>query len=532
MSASRTDMHRLQELVRLHRKETGARKVARLLGMSPNTERKYREALGPSGLLTGDAGDLPPLEALKAEVERRIPRSVPRHQVSSVEPWREEISALVSKGAEPKAVFDRLRLKHGEAFVGSHSAVKRMCQRLRRELGVSAKDVVIRVETLPGEVAQVDFGYVGKLHDPALGCKRKAWLFLMTLSFSRHMFGAIVFDQAAETWLQCHVAAFAKFGGVPDTIVPDNLKAAVIRAAFGIDDVCELNRSYRELARYYDFKVDPAPPRQPEKKGKVESGVKYAKNNFFKTNTEEDVTVVRIDLAKWVLEIAGERIHGTTGKRPWEQFANVEREALEPLPTTPFEPVIWKKTKVHDDVHVPFDGRAYSVPWRLMGSEVWIRATASTVAVYHDDIRVATHARKGVGRFSTIDEHLPEHRADLRHRNPAYWVARGGEMGDDVADYLQEVLDSDPVLSKLRVIQEMVLFLEKNPTRAEATCRRASFYGNFTYGGVKRIVTKDLDLEPLPTVVMPGYGHLKRPRYARRPVELLGLDLETTHEPH
>jgi hypothetical protein len=194
--------------------------------------------------------------------------------------------------------------------------------------------------------------------------------------------------------------------------------------------------------------------------------------------------------------------------------------------------VVWKKATVYDDVHAPFDGRFYSVPWRLMNSEVWIRATKSTVLIYHDDVRVATHPRRGSGPFSTTKEHLPEGREELRHRDPAYWVARGGELGSDVADYLQEVLDSDPVLSKLRVIQAMVSLLEKNPEHAVGACLRASFYGNFTFGAIKRIVAEGLDLQPLPTVVMPVYGHLERPRFARRPVELLDLELEVTHDPH
>ena len=228
MSASRVSMHRLQDLVRLHRKGSGVREVARLLVMSPNTERKYRVALLAAGLLAGDAEDLPTLEELKEAVERELPRKVAPQQVSSVEPWQEEISALRKLGAEPKAIFDRLRLKHGQKFTGSHGAVKRMYARLRREQGVSAKDVVIRVETLPGKVAQVDFGYVGKLYDPVSDRKRKAWVFVMTLGSSRHMAASIVFDQTTETWLQCHIDAFAELKGVIENVVPDNLKAAVI----------------------------------------------------------------------------------------------------------------------------------------------------------------------------------------------------------------------------------------------------------------------------------------------------------------
>lgn len=121
----------------------------------------------------------------------------------------------------------------------------------------------IPVETLPGKFAQVDFGYVGKTYDPERGVRRKAWA--MTLGFSRRPFAWLTFDQKVETWLICHILAFEYFGGVPETIVPDNLKSAVIRCAFGVDDNDDaaLNRIYHELARYYDFTVDPTPPRAP-----------------------------------------------------------------------------------------------------------------------------------------------------------------------------------------------------------------------------------------------------------------------------
>jgi transposase len=104
------------------------------------------------------------------------------------------------------------------------------------------------VETRPGEVAQVDFGYVGRLYDPRARVMRKAWVFVMVLGYSRHLFARITFDQTTETWLRMHVEAFEELGGVVEVVVPDNLKAAVIRTAFGIEGPTALNRSYRELA--------------------------------------------------------------------------------------------------------------------------------------------------------------------------------------------------------------------------------------------------------------------------------------------
>jgi transposase len=208
--------------------------------------------------------------------------------------------------------------------------VKRVCLRRKRVRGVQPEDVAIPVETAPGEVAQVDFGYVGRLYDPRARVMRKAWVFVMVLGYSRHMF-ARVFDQTTETWLRLHVEAFDALGGVVETVVPDNLKSAVIRAAFGVDGPTALNRSYRELVRHYGFKVDPTPVYDPRKKGKVEAGVKYVKQNALKGRAGQDVDVVAPALQRWIYEIAGTREHETTHRRPLDVFRDLEQAVLKPL---------------------------------------------------------------------------------------------------------------------------------------------------------------------------------------------------------
>jgi transposase len=365
MSKRRVDMDRLQELVRLHRMGTGAREVARMLRMSPNTERDYRQALEKEGLLDGPADDIAPLEVLRAAVDRTLPVVAPPQMVSTAEPLRDKIIELAKKGVKARAIFDRLRLEDPQLSV-SYWAVRGVWRRWRKERGVVAEDVAIPVETGPGEIAQVDFGYVGKLYDAASGMLRKAWVFVLVLAFSRRLVARIVFDQKIETWLRVHVEAFAELGGVPATIVPDNLKAAVIRAAFGVDGAASLNRSYRELARHYGFKIDPAPIYAPKKKGKVESSVKYVKTNFFAARDEHDADETRQELQRWTDEIANVRIHGTTHRRPIDLFAD-ERAALLPIPERRFELVTWHQVRVHLDTHVAFDRRLYSVPWRLIG---------------------------------------------------------------------------------------------------------------------------------------------------------------------
>ena len=188
-------MHRLQELVRLHRMGTGAREVARLLGMSPNTERMYRRALEGASVLRGAPDDLPPMEEILAAVQQlQSAKAPPEQEPSSIVEWTEEIEKLIAKGLTARPIYDRLCQEH-EDFDGSYWAVKRMVRGLKKRRGVRPEDIAIPVETAPGEVAQVDFGYVGELLCPEQHVLRRAWVFVMTLGHSRPMFARVVFEQ-------------------------------------------------------------------------------------------------------------------------------------------------------------------------------------------------------------------------------------------------------------------------------------------------------------------------------------------------
>ena len=528
MSRRRTDMHRLQELVRLHRMKKSARTIARHLTMGRNTVQSYLGVLREAGLLEGEPEDLPGLEDLSAVVHEHLPPKVAPQQTSSVERWRASINALRTKGAKPTAIHDWLRL-HEPEYEGGLSAVKRMCLRLDREEGPKATAVAIPVETDPGEVAQVDFVYAGKRYDPARGVLRRSWLFVMTLGFSRHMYLQLVFDQRIETWCRLHVEAFEYFGGVPRVIVPDNLKSAVIRAAFGVDEDLVLNRTYRELARHYGFQIDPTPPRDPKKKGKVERSGGYVKRSFLATCESVDIAEDRRQLRRWNEEIAARRRHGTTGRPPVELFEERERAALLTLPRARWERVAWKQATLHSDSHIQIDYAFYSAPWRLLHRSLWVRCTAHSVSIYHEDQHLWTHARVARGQRSTVEAHLPEHRRDLRHRSREHWIRRARAIGPRTVKLTEAIFDSDDVLYQLRKVQAVVTHLEGFPReRAEAAARRALHFGSLQYREIKSILKKGLDLEPLPEE-RPERVWSTGSRFARKPTATLFAIQEKTH---
>jgi len=495
--------------------------------MGRDTIRQYLRALADAGLLEGSADELPELDRLRAVVEEHAPPRRPPQQRSSVERWKHEVARLRARGAGPTAIHDWLRL-HEPEFEGTLSAIKRLVRRLDREQGPKPEDVAIPVETPAGHTAQVDFGYAGLRLDPERGVLRKTWLFVMTLGCSRHMYCQLVFDQKIATWVRLHVWAFEALGGVPALLVPDNLKAAVVRAAFGVDDDPMLNRTYCELARHYGFQIDPTPPRDPKKKGKVERGVRYVKRNFLVTHPSVDINVDRKELEHWVLRIAGERRHGTTGRAPLEHFEEEERAALRPLPPTRWEPVLWKRAKLHRDSHVQIDGAFYSAPWPLIGQDLWVRCTARSVAIHHQDSHIYTHGRVPRGKRSTVESHLPEGRRDLRHRTREYWIAKARCIGEEVELLADAIFDSDDVLYQLRKVQAVVTHLETFPReRARSAARRALHYGCLEYAGIKNILRKALDLEPLPEESCREWS--QGSLFARNPIETLSAIQEKTH---
>jgi len=530
MGARRTDMHRLQEVIRLHRLGASSRRLAKQLSMGRDTIRSYLDVLSKAALLDGPADELPALDRLRALVLEQSDASDPPPQPSSVESFKEEIVRLRAKGAGPTSIHDHLRLNQSD-FAGSLSAIKRLCLRLERDEGPKPTDVAIPVETAAGEIAQVDFGYAGKRYDARRGILRKSWVFVMTLGFSRRMFCELVFDQKIETWIRLHVKAFEYFGGVPKVIVPDNLKAAVIRAAFAVDDEAVIQRTYRELARHYGFMIDPTPPRSPEKKGKVENSVRYVKGNFLRTWESIDIEADNVALRRWLAEIADQRRHGTTSRRPIELFEEAERAALLPLPKGRFELVVWKQARVHTDSHVQIDGAFYSAPWRFLHQELWVRCSEHSISIYHEDELIWTHARVPRGTRSTVQEHLPDHRRDLRHRGRDHWTSLAQRIGPDVLRLIERIFSADDVLLQLRRVQAIVTHLETFPvTRANAAARRALHFGCLDYRSIKNILRQGLDLLPLPEKSTRAWS--VGSRFARKPTDSLFAHTEQLNVHH
>ena len=357
----------IREVIQHLRRYQSDRAVQRATGVHRQTVKRYRSWAAEQGLLEGP---LPPLAELEQLVRRTLPELPPPQNVSSVEPYRDMVKQLRKEGVEIAAICQRLRDRE---FKGSYSAVRRFVNNLE----TVAPEVFVRVECRPGEEVQVDFGYAGLLLDPEMGELRRAWAFVMTVSWSRHQYVEFVFDQKLPTWLLLHRHAFEWLGGVPERVVLDNLKAAVVKACF--DDPL-IQQAYRECAEHYGFLIAPCRPRTPRHKGKVEQGgVHYVKRNFVAGRAPTSITQANQDVRVWCNTTAGLRIHGTTRARQFDTFA-VERSILVPLPEVPPDPGTWLAVTMHRDCHVSFERALYSVPFALEGKALWLRDTQDVLA--------------------------------------------------------------------------------------------------------------------------------------------------------
>lgn len=230
---------------------------------------------------------------------------------SCVEPYRTLVTDWATQDIPSKTIHQTLVRLH--RFRGSYDAVNRFV----KSLGLSSPKATMHLEFAVGEAAQIDFGSGPRLVDVETGEIVKTWFFLMTLCWSRHQYAELVFDQKVPTWLECNRHALEWFGGVPTKLIIDNAKCAITRACRR-DPVVQ--RAYAECAEGYGFKIDALPPREPQLKGRVESGINYLKKNFLPLREFRDLVDANRQLQHWALEEAGNRVHGTTHEKPLTRF--------------------------------------------------------------------------------------------------------------------------------------------------------------------------------------------------------------------
>lgn len=483
MSNRRFEMYEYRQVIYRMRLGESDRTIAKAGLMGRRKAADLRELAQKHGWL--HKGPLPE-DTVLAEHFPKNPET--SSSQSLLLPYANEVKSWWQSGIQSTTIHQALERKYG--FAGSYSSVRRFISTLKK----ANPDATTILEFEPGEAAQVDFGTGPQIIDIFTGEVLKTWFFVMTLAWSRHQYAEIVTDQKVETWLGCHRRAFEFFGGVPRKIIIDNPKCAITRACYR-DPVVQ--RAYAECAEGYGFIISPCPPREPKKKGRVESGVKYVKRNFMPLRDFRSLSHANQQLKQWVLSTAGNRIHGTTKQKPLTLFTETERPLLNPLPDIPPELVTWAKVKLHGNCHVQFEKAYYSAPFRLVHRDLWLKATETNVKMFDDLNLVAIHPRlRQPGARSTVDDHMPPEALAYKMRDPQWCLKQAEEVGPHCKALIEDLF-SDRVWDNLRAAQGIISLGKKyGLIRLEAACYRALFFDNPKYKTVKTILKKGLDQQP------------------------------------
>jgi len=358
-------------------------------------------------------------------------------------------------------------------------------------------DLVMRQDHRAGEKLFVDYaGQTVPIVDRHTGeILFDAQIFVAVMGASNYSYAEATRTQMLPDWIGAHVRAFAYFGGVPEILVPDNLKTGISKACRYEPDI---NPTYHAMAAHYGTTVIPARVRKPKDKAKVEGGVLLV---------ERWILAALRNRTFWSLAELNEAVRGLLtrlNERKFQKlpgsrrsmFETVDRPALLPLPASPYTFEEWSYARVGIDYHVEFDGHYYSVPYALVKKKVEIRATSATVEVLFLGNRVASHARSSLkGKPTTVKEHMPS-----SHRKYAEWTPErirrwAATVGPETEAHVAAIMEhrTHPEQGFRAALGIMRLFKQYGAERLEAACRRASKYRIFSYKGVANILKTGAD---------------------------------------
>ena len=482
--------------------------VGSSLGIDNKTVRKYVGAAEAAGIVPGGPalGRAEWAELVAGWFPELVDARVRSRTFPVINDHHDRIKTMLETNTVA-TVHQRLRDEHG-LDVGITAFRTYVAAEFPDE-ALRAKVKVPRPEGVPGDEAQIDYGYLGSWFDPVAGRARRVWAFVMVLAWSRHIFVRPVLSMNATSWVAAHVAAFEFFGGAPARLVPDNLANGVDRP-----DIYDpkINRAYGELAAHYGCLVDPARVRKPTDKPHVERPMPYVRDSFWRGRDWADVEAMQTAALAWSIRVAGVRhVRTIDGAQPYPLFVEDEASALIGLPGQPFELATWSRPKVGPDCHVKVGKALYSVPWKLIGTHVDARDNGFVVEVFNAGTVVKTWARVERGKQTDWADYPPEKVAFFM-RTPTWCRRRAGELGPSVAAVVDVLLEVN-ALHRLRSAQGVIRLADKHPDRLDAACARAIAVGDPSYRTVKGVLDAGTEHDHPATaaVVIDAPAHLHGP---------------------
>jgi transposase len=490
MSREGLSMRKVREILRL-RLGVGlsASNVAKSCKVGKTTvleyEKRFREA-GLSWPLPEDVDD----SILERVVRTRLEEGKPRRVLP-------DTVYLISEMRKPHVTLHLLWLEYRERCPDGYGYTQ-FCHYYSQ--AKARADIVLRQEHRAGERLFTDYaGDTLKLTNSKTGELTPVYVFVAVLGASNYTFAEGVTRLDTPSWIGSHIRAFEFIGGVPEIVVPDNTKCAVIRPDRYEPD---LNPSFAEMAAHYGTAIIPARVRKPRDKAKVEVGVQVVerwilaalRNRVFFSLGEINDAIAQL------LDRLNSRKFKNIDSTRDDLFVRLDKPALAPLPLDRYHYAEWRSAKVNIDYHVVIDKHYYSVPYQLVGQQLDLRVTATTVEILFKARRVASHIRSYTqGGFTTTDEHRPKSHQKYLEWTPSRIISWAARKGPSTAALVARILEKRPhpeqgYRSCLGIIRLADTFSDERVEAASARALRCNAIG---YQSVKSILEKGLDRLPL-----------------------------------
>jgi len=515
-------LRRIQETTRI-RRETASRYLKEAgvavrppggWGRNPATTAK------PAIEVATDPGAEKPPDFPAAKTEPQPGRSPGS---SACEPYREVIELGLGRGRNAMAIWQDLVDDHG--FTGRYNSVKRF---VRKQRGVTTPEARVVIETAPGEEAQVDYGEGPMVRDPNTGKYRRMRMFVMTLGHSRKSVRLLVFRSSTQTWAELHEKAFRRLGGATRMVVLDNLREGVLTP-----DLYDptLNPLYRDVLKHYGAVALPCRVNDPDRKGKVESGVGHAQKTPLKGLRFETPEEAQAYLDRWEERWADTRIHGTTKRQVAAMFAE-EKPALLALPVEPFRYYQYGERTVHLDGCVEVEAAYYGAPPGWIGRHVQVQWDAARVRIL-DPLTgnlLREHLRQQRGRHRIKDEDRPSKTPS----STRLLLARCEKAGQHIGAFCQGLHRNHGEAAVRRIFGVLSLAKKYGLASAEDACAVALETGATEYHFVRRYLEHSPQLSLQLRQVDPLIRQLTLYRdliQARTQQDPTTLNEEPSHEP-
>ena len=490
--SKRLSMREIKEILRL-KWDLGLsnREISNSIKISPSTVGNCLKRVARAKL-----GWPLPADICEEELEKRLyfpPRNKAPEESHNIN-WSYIHMELKRKGVTRELLWYEYKQEHPK---GIHYS--RFCDLYQQWQGQI--DYCMRQNYKAGHYLFIDYAglIVPVIVDVDTGETMDAQIFVATLGASNYTFVEASASQALPDWIGSHTRAFSYFGGLPEILVPDNLKSGVQKAHRYEPD---LNPTYADMADHYRVAVIPARVRAPKDKAKAEQAVQHIERKILaKLRNRKFFSLYELNEAIKPLleEVNNKPFQKLPGSRK-SQFETLEKVTLKALPTTPYVLSEWKKIKPGVDYHIALDGHYYSVPYTLIQKELAVRFTQSTVEAFYKGKRMASHRRSyQKGASTTVAEHMPRAHREHAKWTPERiinWAKKNGKFTGKLAENIiaSRKHPEQGFRSCLGIIR---LAKHYSNERLEKACQRALAIGAYSYKSVQSILKNNLDQAPL-----------------------------------